>query len=118
MKKARFFWRSTCSTCRNARDFLRSELKVDLEERDYAKAPFTADELRALFKGHDPREFLNPKSPAFKAQGLAGRKLRAEEAIELMAAEPRMIKRPLIGVGGRLIAGFDKEALRRAFAGR
>jgi arsenate reductase-like glutaredoxin family protein len=72
--------------------------------------------LRELFAGHDPRDFVNPKSPAFKARGLAGRELSAAQAIELMAEEPRIIKRPLTSVGRRLVAGFDKEALRKAFA--
>ena len=115
MKKARFYWRSTCSTCRNAREFLRSELKVELDERDYAKAPFTVAELREIFAKHDPRDFLNPKSPNFKAMGLTGRQLGAAEALKLIAEDARIIKRPLTAVGGRLIAGFDKEALRKAF---
>jgi arsenate reductase-like glutaredoxin family protein len=85
-------------------------------ERDYAKTALTADELREIFAGHDPRDFLNPKSPAFKARGLDARQLSAEQAIKLMAEEPRVIKRPLTAAGKRLIAGFDKEALRKAFA--
>jgi Spx/MgsR family transcriptional regulator len=116
VKKARFFWRSTCSTCRNAREFLRSELKVDLEERDYSKEPFSADELRELFAGHDPREYLNPKSASFKAMGLDPRALSAQAVLKLMAEDSRVIKRPLTMAGKRLIAGFDKEALRNVFA--
>lgn len=116
MKKARFYWRSTCSTCRNAREFLRSELKVDLDERDYARTPFTAAELTELFAGHDPRDFLNPKSPNFKAMGLTDRKLSEHEALELIRQDSRIIKRPLTAVGNRLISGFDKDALRKAFA--
>jgi arsenate reductase-like glutaredoxin family protein len=85
-------------------------------ERDYAKKPLTTDELRDIFGGHEPRDFLNPKSPAFKATGLDASKLSAEQAIKLMAEEPRVIKRPLTVAGKRLVAGFDKEALRRAFA--
>jgi Spx/MgsR family transcriptional regulator len=112
MKKARFYWRSTCSTCRNARMFLRSDLGAELEERDYARQPFTLDELRAIFAGHDPRSFINPKSPAFKSMHLKGRELSAEEALKLMAEEPRLIKRPLIGVDSELLAGFDRERLR------
>jgi Spx/MgsR family transcriptional regulator len=116
VKKARFFWRSTCTTCRNARDYLRSDLNAELDERDYAKQPLTADELRQLFANHDPRDFLNPKSPSFKARGLDAGKLTAEQAIALMVQEPRMIKRPITAVGKQLIAGFDKEALRKALA--
>jgi arsenate reductase-like glutaredoxin family protein len=85
-------------------------------ERDYARTPLTADELREMFAGHEPHDFLNPKSPAFKATGLDPGKLSADQAIKLMAKEPRVIKRPLTVAGKRLIAGFDKEALRKAFA--
>ncbi len=72
--------------------------------------------MREIFAGHDPREFLNPKSPAFKATGLNAKEVSAEQALKLMAQEPRVIKRPLTAAGKRLVAGFDKDALRKAFA--
>jgi arsenate reductase-like glutaredoxin family protein len=96
---------------------LRNELGVDLEERDFARDPFSIDELRQLFGGRDPRDFLNPRSPAFKARGLAGKSLSANQALGLMAAEPNLIKRPLTMAGREIVAGFDrsrmKELLRR-----
>ncbi len=93
---------------------MRDELKADLDERDYAKNPLSEAELRELFKGRDPRDFLNPKSPAFKARGLAGKQLTAAQAIKLMAEDPNLIKRPLVAAGKELIAGFDRERLRAA----
>jgi arsenate reductase-like glutaredoxin family protein len=91
---------------------LRDELKVELDERDYAKEPLDAAELKALFAGRDPRDFLNPKSPAYKAMGLRDKNLTATEALALMAREPNLIKRPLIVAGGEIVAGFDRERLR------
>jgi arsenate reductase (glutaredoxin) len=91
---------------------LRDELRVDLDERDYAKEPLSPSELKPLFAGRDPRDFLNPKSPAFKAMGLKDRKLTAAEALALMAKEPNLIKRPLVVAGGEIVAGFDRERLR------
>lgn len=91
---------------------MRDELQVELDERDYAKAPLGAAELKILFAERDPRDFLNPKSPAFKAMGLKGRKLTAAEALALMAKEPNLIKRPLVVTGGEIVAGFDRERLR------
>ncbi len=93
---------------------MRDEIKAELDERDYAKNPLGRAELEQLFKGHDPRDFINPKSPAFKAMGLKGKTLTAEEALNLMSQEPNLIKRPLTIVGGKLIAGFDRNALRQA----
>lgn len=91
---------------------MRDELRVELDERDYAKAPLSAAELKVLFAGRDPQDFLNPKSPAFKTLALKGRKLTAAEALALMAKEPNLIKRPLIVAGVEIVAGFDRERLR------
>jgi len=91
---------------------LRDELRVELDERDYARTPLTVAELKELFKGHDPRDFLNPKSPAFKAKGLAGKKLTREQALKLMVEDPNLIKRPLVIVGSEIIPGSERERLR------
>ena len=114
MPKARFYWKSTCSTCRNARSFILNELGAEVEERNYAKDPLTLDELRSLFRGADPRDYINPKSPAFKAMGLKGKPLTQHQALELMAKEPNLLKRPVTLVGDRIIAGFDRDALHAA----
>lgn len=95
---------------------MRDELRVELDEHDYAKQPFDAAELKALFAGRDPRDFLNPKSLAFKAMGLKGRKLTEAEALALMAKEPNLIKRPLVVASGEIVAGFDRERLRALLA--
>jgi arsenate reductase-like glutaredoxin family protein len=91
---------------------LRKELGAELDERDYAKSPLSVAELKELFAGRDPRDFLNPRSPAFKAMGLAGKTLSAEQALALMAKEPNLIKRPIVIVGKEIIAGFDRDRLR------
>jgi len=94
---------------------LRNELDVDLEERDFARDPLSIDELRQLFAGRDPRDFLNPRSPAFKARGLAGKTLSADQALSLMAEEPNLIKRPLTVAGREIIAGFDRSRMKELF---
>jgi arsenate reductase-like glutaredoxin family protein len=76
------------------------------------KAPLKLAELRELFKGRDPRDFLNPKSPAFKVRQLKGKTLSEEDALRLMAEDPNLIKRPLTILGREIVAGFDRERLR------
>lgn len=95
---------------------MRDELQAELDERDYAKNPLSPFELEDLFKGRDPRDYVNPKSPAFKALQLKGKTLTPDEAIALMAQEPNLIKRPLVITGTTMIAGLDREALRKALA--
>jgi regulatory protein spx len=111
MKRIRFVWKSTCTTCRDARSFLRKDLGA---ERDYARVPLSAAELKDLFAGRDPRDFLNPRSPAFKAMGLPGKSLTVEQAFALMVKEPNLIKRPIVVADKQMIAGFDRERLRAA----
>jgi arsenate reductase-like glutaredoxin family protein len=93
---------------------LRNELGAELDERDYAKSPLSAAELSDLFASRDPRDFLNPRSPAFKAMGLAGKTLSGEQALALMAKEPNLIKRPIVIAGKQVIAGFDRDRIRAA----
>ena len=93
---------------------MRKDLGLELDERDYAKAPLTVAELKDLFAGRDPRDFLNARSPAFKAMGLTGKSLTAPQALALMAKEPNLIKRPIVVAGKEMIAGFDRDRLRAA----
>ena len=94
---------------------MRNELAVELDERDYAKQPLSEAELKDLFKAVDPRDYINPKSPALKAMNLKGNAITPEQALKLMAQEPNLIKRPLIIAGRKIIVGFDRDQLRAAF---
>ena len=91
---------------------MRKDLGLELDERDYRKTPLTMAELKDLFAGRDPRDFLNARSPAFKAMGLAGKSLTPAQALALMAKEPNLIKRPITIAGKEIIAGFDRDGLR------
>jgi arsenate reductase-like glutaredoxin family protein len=62
----------------------------------------------------DARQNLKVRSPAFKAMGLAGKSLTAEQALALMAKEPNLIKRPIVVADKEMIAGFDRDRLRAA----
>jgi arsenate reductase-like glutaredoxin family protein len=91
-------------------------MHAELDERDYGKEPLSPAELKELFKAVDPRDYINPKSPAFKARGLKGKALSADQALKLMAQEPNLIKRPLLIAGKTIIAGFDRDRMREALA--
>ncbi|MBV8360507.1 MAG: hypothetical protein JO189_21620 [Deltaproteobacteria bacterium] len=93
---------------------MRDELAVELDERDYAKQPFSGAELKELFKAVDPRDYINQKSPAFKRMNLKDKTIIPEQALEMMTQEPNLIKRPLTIAGRKIIAGFDRDQLRKA----
>lgn len=98
--------------------------KVAFTPRDLFKAPLDAAEIRRLARlaPGGVRGLLSLRSPQVKALGLDGRrKVSDEELVELMVKEPRLLRRPLLHDGRRLLIGFDKDAyaeLARGGAGR
>ena len=54
---------------------------------------------------------LNTRSPAFKA--LEGRKLGKSEALDLMAKDVNLIKRPLVLSKGKAVLGYKPEEYDR-----
>lgn len=80
--------------------------------RDIFKTPLTEAELRELARLVPAEQLFSWKSPTARQRGLTPGTLSADELIRLMAAEPRLIRRPLVQVGDRLIVGADLEALR------
>ena len=80
-------------------------------ERDFFSNPFKRNELSDLLKGKEVSYYFSWRSPSFKKLGQDKDSLNEEDMIELMLAEPRLIKRPLIRVNDHLVIGSDKSAL-------
>lgn len=88
---------------------------MELSERDFFKDGFTEVELRDLLGDTNPAEVFSWRSPSARKLGLDKETVSADELIRLMIEEPRLIRRPLIQVEGRLIVGTDKKAMAEAF---
>jgi len=54
---------------------------------------------------------FNFKSPSFKKLGLAREKLTDGELIDLMLKEPRLIRRPVVRIEGKVYFGANKSVL-------
>ena len=87
---------------------------VTLEERDFFQKPFSDAELRDIIGVRPASDLFSWKSPSFKALGLSPGSLDAEALIRLMLREPRLIRRPIVRIGDRLIIGADWPALEAA----
>jgi len=81
----------------NVRDIFREPLS-DRELADLAGL-VTADGLFS-WKSRSARQYLELRETAIE-----------EELLRLMAAEPRLIRRPVTVRGDRAVVGFDREAL-------
>lgn len=86
--------------------------KVDFEEREYGKTPFTERELRELI-GNDPIEpFLNTRTPLYREKNMKQKPPSADEAIKLMLKDPNLLKRPVIIKGKKKLTGFNEAELK------
>lgn len=85
---------------------------VTFTVRDLFKEPLSQDEIRRLARlaPGGVRGLLSVRSPQVKALGLDRRQRSDEELIALMTKEPRLLRRPLLHDGRRLIVGFDRAA--------
>jgi len=85
--------------------------KVEINERDYFKEPFTRDEIKELLQGKPTSDMFSFKSPSFKALGLNPAGLHDKDLMNLMLSEPRLIRRPVVKIGRHVYFGADIKVL-------
>lgn len=61
----------------------------------------------------DYRKFLNPRNELYRQRQMGQHPPTRAEALRLMAAEPNLIRRPVVIRGGRIVLGFDPEELEK-----
>jgi len=82
---------------------------LELIKHDLAKEPPSRELLEKLIDESRLADFVNTRSPAYKARGLDVTKMTKKQAIALMMEEPNLIKRPLVLAGGKAVFGFKPE---------
>ena len=86
---------------------------VELELRDLAKERLSVAELDRLIGERDYRLFLNPKNELCRQRKMKEHPPSRSEALKLMAAEPNLIRRPVVIKGQQIVLGYDEEALKK-----
>ncbi len=54
------------------------------------------------------------RSPSLKKLGLVGQDIPEDQMVKLMLEEPRLVRRPLIKMGDRLLVGGNMKVLAEA----
>jgi arsenate reductase (glutaredoxin) len=106
-----------CDTMKKARAWL-DKAGIDFAFHDYKTAGIERDQLERWAKKTGWEMLLNRAGTTFKKlpdkdkQGVTEKK-----AITLMLAQPSMIKRPVLDLGGgKLLVGFNPETYKAALA--
>ena len=110
--RIKFLQKPSCTTCRKAKAFLEKR-KVELESRDLGKDRLSVAELDALIGERDYRKFLNTRNELYRARKMGQNPPSREEALQLMAGEPNLIRRPVVLRGADIVLGYDEEELKR-----
>ena len=110
--KIKFLQKPSCTTCRKAKAFLEKR-KADLDLRDLGKDRLSVEELDKLIGKRDHRMFLNTRNELYRVRKMGQNPPSRDEALQLMAAEPNLIRRPVVLRGADIVLGYDEEALKR-----
>jgi Spx/MgsR family transcriptional regulator len=86
--------------------------KIDFDEREYGKNPFSEKELKELI-GDDPiATFLNTRTPLYRERNMKQKPPSKDEAIKLMLKDPNLLKRPVIIKGKKKLTGFNEAEVK------
>lgn len=98
-----------CDTVKKARSWLGDE-GVDYSFHDYKTAGIDRERLERWCKDLGWETLLNRAGTTFRKLPDADKKVSdARKAVALMLAQPSMIKRPVLDLGGRLLVGFNPD---------
>jgi arsenate reductase len=104
-----------CDTVKKARDWLAAN-GVEYEFHDYKKLGASLPILEQAIAEHGWEVVLNRAGTTFrKLPDDARANLDARKAVDLMLAQPSMIKRPIVVVEGLTLVGFKPEAYAATF---
>ncbi len=86
--------------------------KVDFEEREYGKNPFTERELREIIGDEPVENFLNTRTPLYRAKNMKQKPPSKDDAIRLMLKDANLLKRPVFIKGKKKLTGFNETQVK------
>jgi len=105
-----------CDTMKKARGWLDAK-RVDYEFHDYRTSGIDAGRLRQWCAELGWESLLNRAGTTFRKLPEADKRdLNESRAIALMLAQPSMIKRPVLDLGGQRLVGFKPKLYESALS--
>ncbi len=109
MKKIIFYSYSKCSTCIKAAKWLKSK-NFEFKLIDIVKEPPLVNYLNLALEQYsdDKKRIFNTRGKAFKNLNLDIYCLSREEIVQLLLSDGKLIKRPFLIFGEKIILGFNE----------
>ncbi|WP_248930193.1 arsenate reductase family protein [Paenibacillus hamazuiensis] len=119
--KLKIYEYAKCGTCRSAVKSLKAK-GHELESVPLFEQPPSKDELKKLVKqsGLDLRKWFNTSGEVYKEMQLKDKLpgMSEDEQLELLAANGRLIKRPVVTDGSRVTVGYKEEQYEEVWGRR
>jgi regulatory protein spx len=113
MSSLLFYTYPSCTSCRKTKAWLKAH-NINFEERHLFRETPTLEELKKILslttEGID--EILATRSQSFKKLKLDINELTVSELLSLLSEQPKLLRRPIITDGKRLVVGYNKSALQ------
>ncbi|WNG17662.1 arsenate reductase family protein [Cystobacter fuscus] len=109
---------SGCGTCKKAQQWLEQH-GVDARVRPIVEQPPTPAELAKWIpqSGVSVRKWLNTSGQSYRALGKEKVDAASDaQLVEWLAADGKLVKRPVLVRGSRVLVGFKPEAYEELFA--
>jgi arsenate reductase len=107
MKEIYFYWLPNCTTCQKAKRRLDYHRLSITKLRDLREEPLSLEEVKNLAEKLGGVENLfSRRSVKFRELGLRDKELSENEMLDLMTTEYTFLKRPILVLNNKAIAGF------------
>lgn len=103
-----FYEKPFCAANAKQKQILRSS-GCTLIERNLLEHGLDAEALRSFMGDKKVADWFNPAAPAIKNGEIAPETLDEASALELLMANPILIRRPLMVIGTEKLCGFDEK---------
>jgi arsenate reductase len=113
----KFYGYNKCGTCRKAKKFL-EEQNITFTEFDITLNPPPKSILKSAMKAKGMKKLFNTSGVQYKELNIKDKikTMKESEAIDLLAGNGRLIKRPIAIDGDRITVGFNEEEYREVWA--
>ena len=113
MEGLNFYTYPSCTSCRRTKSWLKSE-EIAFKERHLFRETPSKEELTHILslttEGID--QILAKRSKEFKDLDVDVEDLTLSEFINLLIEKPKLLRRPILTDGKKLVVGYDEDGLR------
>ncbi len=104
----KLYVKPNCKTCQKAVKYLEKK-SIPFDAVDILTTPPAKKLLEKAVDASNPKEAFNKRSKAYRELDIEQRTFKTKkEVVDLLRANPDMIRRPLLARGEKAILGFDE----------